>query len=63
MLVPSNSLATLRNVLRNLKRPVSECELAGGDYPGQEIVSIYLIKIKITTKFFNFIAKNTLTIS
>ena len=36
---------------------------AGGDYPGQEMVSIYLIKIKITTKFFNFIAKNTLTIS
>ena len=35
----------------------------GGDYPGQEMVSIYLTKIKITTKFFNFIAKNTLTIS
>ena len=24
-----------------------------GDYPGREMVSIYLLKIKITTTFFN----------
>ena len=65
---PSGHVTTLVNNLhyfccRKYSPSTESAGRSGGDYSGQEMVSIYLIKIKITTKFFNFIAKNTLTIS